>query len=230
LQALAARQPVLFIVEDLHWGDPSTLELLDLLIDQGPMARILTLLVFRPEFRPPWGARAHVTPLTLVRLHQHQTEVMVERVAGGKRLPAEVRRQLVDRTDGIPLFVEELTKMVLESGWLHEREGCYELTGAPPALAIPATLQDSLMARLDRLGTVKEVAQWGATLGREFPYELLQAVMPWDAARLQHALARLVEAELLYQRGLPPAATYLFKHALIQEVAYQSLLRHSFPM
>jgi predicted ATPase/class 3 adenylate cyclase len=225
LQALAARQPVLFIVEDLHWGDPSTLELLSLLIDQGPTARILTLLVFRPEFRPPWGFRAHVTPLTLARLPQHQTEVMVERVAGSMELPAEVRRQLVVKTDGVPLFVEELTKMVLESGWLQEREGRYELTGPLPALAIPATLQDSLMARLDRLGTAKEVAQWGATLGRAFPYELLQAVMPWDAATLQHALARLAEAELLYQQGLPPAATYLFKHALIQEVAYQSLLR-----
>jgi class 3 adenylate cyclase/predicted ATPase len=225
LQALATRQPVLFIVEDLHWGDPSTLELLSLLMDQGPTARILTLLVFRPEFRPPWGFRAYVTPLTLVRLPHHQTEVLVERVVGGKGLPAEVRQQIVAKTDGVPLFVEELTKMVLESGWLRERAGVYELTGPLPALAIPATLHDSLMARLDRLATVKEVAQWGAILGRAFPYDLLQAVAPWDDATLQHALARLVEAELLYQRGLPPAATYLFKHALIQEAAYQSLLR-----
>ena len=225
LQALAARQPVLFIVEDLHWGDPSTLELLSLLIDQGPTAQILTLLVFRPDFRPPWGFRAYVTPLTLVRLPLHQTEVLAERVAGGKGLPAEVRQQIVAKTDGVPLFVEELTKMVLESGWLRERTGTYELAGSLPSLAIPATLHDSLMARLDRLATVKEVAQLGATLGRAFRYDLVQAVSLWDDATLQHALARLVEAELLYQRGLPPQATYLFKHALIQEAAYQSLLR-----
>jgi predicted ATPase len=225
LRAFAARQPLLFIVEDLHWGDPSTLELLSLLIDQGPTARILTLLVFRPEFHPPWGFRAHVTPLTLARIPHHQTEVMVGRVAGGKGLPAEVCQQIVAKTDGVPLFVEELTKLVLESGLLRERADAYELTGPLPALAIPATLHDSLMARLDRLATVKEVTQLGATLGRSFPYDLLQAVAPWDEATLQHALARLVEAELLYQRGLPPAATYLFKHALIQEAAYQSVLR-----
>jgi predicted ATPase len=225
LQALATKQPVLFIVEDLHWGDPSTLELLSLLIDQGPTAPILTLLVCRPDFRPPWGFRAWVTPLTPGRLPLHQTEVLVERVAGGKGVPAEVRQQIVAKTDGIPLFVEELTKMVLESGLLREQAGAYELTGPLPALAIPATLQDSLMARLDRLAAVKEVAQWGATLGRAFRYDLLQAAAPWDDETLQQALARLVEAELLYQRGLPPAATYLFKHALIQEAAYQSWLR-----
>jgi predicted ATPase/class 3 adenylate cyclase len=225
LQALAARQPMLFIVEDLHWADPSTLELLSLLMERGPTARILTLLVFRPEFHPPWERRVPVTSIALVRLPQHQTEVMVERVVGGKELPAEVRQQIVAKTDGVPLFVEELTKMVLESGWLRERDGAYELTGPLPVLAIPATLQDSLMARLDRLATVKEVAQLGATLGRAFPYELLQAIAPWDEATLQRALARLVETELLYQRGIPPQATYLFKHALIQEVAYQSLLR-----
>ncbi len=225
LQALAARQPVLFIVEDLHWGDPSTLELLSLLIDQGPTARILTLLLFRPEFRPPWGFRAHVTPLTLVRLPQHQTEVMVERVAGGKALPAEVVEQVVAKTDGVPLFVEELTKMVLESGLLRERAERHELTGPLPPLAIPTTLHDSLMARLDRLAAVKGLAQLGATLGREFSYTLLQAVSSLEEATVQQALARLVEAELLYQRGVPPQATYLFKHALIQEVAYQSLLK-----
>jgi TOMM system kinase/cyclase fusion protein len=225
LQALAARQPVLFIVEDLHWGDPSTLELLSLLIDQGQTVRILTLLVFRPEFHPPWGFCAHVTPLTLVRLPQHQTEVMVTRVARGKGLPAEVRRQIVAKTDGVPLFVEELTKMVLESSLLQERDDRYELRGPLPPLAIPTTLQDSLMARLDRLAPVKEVAQLGAILGRAFPYELLRAVAPQDEATLQYALARLVEVELLYQRGVPPRATYIFKHVLIQEAAYQSLLK-----
>jgi predicted ATPase len=150
---------------------------------------------------------------------------MVDKVAGEKRLPDEVRDQLVVKTDGVPLFVEELTKMVIESGLLKEIEDHYELTGPLPPLAIPTTLQDSLMARLDRLSTAREVAQLGATLGREFAYELLQAVSTVDETALQQALSKLVEAELLYQRGLPPQATYLFKHALIQEAAYQSLLK-----
>ena len=150
---------------------------------------------------------------------------MTGQVAHGKALPPEVVEQIVAKTDGVPLFVEELTKMVLESGLLQEREERYELTGPLPPLAIPATLHDSLMARLDRLATVKGLAQLGATLGREFSYELLQAVSPWDEGTLQQGLHQLVEAEFLYQRGLPPQATYLFKHALIQDAAYQSLLR-----
>ncbi len=150
---------------------------------------------------------------------------MTVRVTGGKALPPEVVEQIVTKTDGVPLFVEELTKMVLESGLLREGEDRYELTGPLPPLAIPATLHDSLMARLDRLATVKDVAQLGATIGRTFAYELLQAVSPLDAATLQHGLRQLVEAELVYQRGVPPQATYTFKHALIQDAAYQSLLR-----
>src|SRR5919109_1742709 len=197
LLALAAQRPVLLIVEDLHWVDPSTQDLLDLLIDQSPMARILTVLACRPEFRPPWGFRAHLTQLTLSRLPRTQAEIMVERVAAGKALPAEVRQQLVAKTDGVPLFVEELTKMVLESGWLQEREERYELTGPLPPLAIPATLHASLMARLDRLAAVKAMAQLGATLGREFSYELLQAVAPWDEEALRRGLQQLVEAEFL---------------------------------
>jgi predicted ATPase len=227
LHALAVRQPVLFIMEDLHWVDPSTLELLGLLIDQVPTARIFTLLIFRPEFRPPWVLRAHLTSLTLSRLPRPQVEVMVERVAGDKALPAEVCQQIVAKTDGIPLFVEELTKMVLESGLLRERESYYELTGPLPPLAIPATLHDSLMARLDRLATGKGVAQLGATLGRAFSYELLRAISPMEEAKLQCELGHLVEAELLYQQGVPPQATYLFKHALIQATAYQSLLKRT---
>jgi class 3 adenylate cyclase/predicted ATPase len=227
LLALAAEQPVLLIVEDLHWVDPSTLELLNLLIDHIPTARVLTLLTCRPDFRPPWGFRAHVTPLTLGRLPRPQVQVLVGRVAGGKALPAEVRQQVAEKTDGVPLFVEELTKMVLESGLLQEREDRYELIGPLRPLAIPATLQESLGARLDRLGSVKEVAQLAATLGRECPYELLRAVSPLDEATLQHGLSRLVEGELLYRRGLPPQVTYIFKHALIQEVAYQSLLKRT---
>jgi TOMM system kinase/cyclase fusion protein len=222
---LAAQRPVLFIVEDLHWIDPSTLEFLTLLVDQGPTARIFTLFTCRPEFRSPWGTRAHLTPITLNRLPRRQVEILVERVAGGKALPTAVVQQVVTKTDGVPLFVEELTKMVLESGLLREEDDGYELTGPLPPLAIPTTLHDSLMARLDRLAAVKEVAQLGATLGRTFAYELLQAVLPLDEAILQQALARLVEAELLYQQGVPPWATYLFKHALIQETAYQSLLK-----
>ena len=225
LLRIAAQQPVLFVMEDLHWVDPSTLEFLSLLVDQGPTARVLALFTFRPDFSPPWTGRSHLTQVTLPRLPRRQAAEMAGRVAHSKTLPAEVMEQVVARTDGVPLFVEELTKMVLESGLLQEREERYELTGPLPPLAIPTTLHDSLMARLDRLATVKALAQLGATLGREFSYALLQAVSPWDEGTLRRGLHQLVEAEFLYQQGLPPEATYLFKHALIQETAYQSLLR-----
>jgi class 3 adenylate cyclase/predicted ATPase len=225
LLALTEQQPILFVVEDLHWIDPSTLEFLTLLVDQGPTARLLTLLTCRPEFQPPWGLRTHLTPMVLQRLPQPQVEAMIVRVTGGKALPPEVLQHIVTKTDGVPLFVEELTQTVLESGLLRETQEHYELTGPLPPLAIPATLHDSLMARLDRLATVKAVAQLGAVLGRTFSYALLQAMTRLDEASLQHALALLVEAELLYQRGVPPQATYLFKHALIQDAAYQSLLK-----
>jgi predicted ATPase len=221
----AEKHPVLHIVEDLHWVDSSTLEYLSLIVEQVSMARIFALFTFRPDFSPPWTSRAHLTQVTLSRLARKQVEAMVERVAGGKALPAEVVQQVVAKTDGVPLFVEELTKMVLESGLLREGNGHYELTGPLPPLAIPSTLQDSLMARLDRLTTLKDVAQLGATLGREFTYELLQGVSPLDELTLQRELAQLVEAELLYQRGVPPQSRYFFKHALIQEASYQSLLK-----
>jgi class 3 adenylate cyclase/predicted ATPase len=225
LLRIAAQQPVLFVMEDLHWVDPSTLEFLSLLVDQGPTARILALWTFRPDFRPPWTGRAHLTQMTLPRLPRHQAAEMTGRVAHGKALPPEVVAQVVAKTDGVPLFVEELTKMVLESGLLQAQEDRYALTGPLPPLAIPATLHDSLMARLDRLATVKAMAQLGATLGREFAYELLQAVSPWDEGTLQQGLHQLVAAEFLYQQGVPPQATYRFKHALIQDAAYQSLLK-----
>jgi TOMM system kinase/cyclase fusion protein len=225
LLRIAAQQPVLFVMEDLHWVDPTTLEFLSLLVDQGPTARILVLLTFRPDFSPPWTGRAHLTQMTLPRLPRRQAAEMTGRVAHGKALPAEVVAQVVAKTDGVPLFVEELTKMVLESGLLQAREERYELAGPLPPLAIPTTLHDSLMARLDRLATVKGLAQLGATLGREFAYELLQAVSPWDEGTLQQGLHQLVAAEFLYQQGLPPQATYHFKHALIQDAAYQSLLK-----
>jgi class 3 adenylate cyclase/predicted ATPase len=221
----AERQAVYCTWEDLHWADPSTIDLLGLLLDQVPTTRLLVLLTARPEFTPPWSGRTHLTPLTLARLPRTQVTELIEKVTGGKPLPAEVHQQIVRKTDGVPLFVEELTKMVLESGLVRERDGHYELTGPLPPLAIPTTLQDSLMARLDRLATAKDVAQLGATLGREFSYDILQAVAQQEESRLQQTLAKLVEAEVLYQRGLPPQARYIFKHALIQEAAYQSLLK-----
>jgi class 3 adenylate cyclase len=225
LLRIAAQQAVLFVMEDLHWVDPSTLELLSLLVDQGPTARILTLFTCRPDFSPPWTGRAHLTQLTVNRLPRRQAEEVIRQVAHGKVLPPEVVEQIVAKTDGVPLFVEELTKMVLESGLLQERDERYVLTGPLHPLAIPATLHDSLMARLDRLAAVKALAQLGATLGREFSYALLRTVAPWEEEIVQQGLHQLVEAEFLYQRGVPPQATYTFKHALIQNVAYQSLLR-----
>jgi class 3 adenylate cyclase/tetratricopeptide (TPR) repeat protein len=227
LMAQAAQEPLLLIVEDLHWMDPSTLEFLSLLVEQGPTARILTLCTFRPQFTPPWVPRAHIAQLTLTRLPRPQVGRMVTAVAGGKALPTEVLQQIITRSDGVPLFVEELTNLVLASGLLREHEEHYTLTDLLPSLAIPATLQDALMARLDQLGSAKAVAQLGATIGREFPYELLRAVAPMDELELWRGLGQLVQAEVLYQRGALPQATYLFKHALIQEAAYQSLLRRT---
>jgi TOMM system kinase/cyclase fusion protein len=221
----AERQPVLAVWEDLHWADPSTLEFLGLVLDQVPTARMLTLLTCRPEFHPPWATLSPLTQVTLTRLGRPQVEAMITSLTGGKALPAAVVEQVVAKTDGVPLFVEELVKMLLESGLVREEADHYVLTGPLPPLAIPATLHDSLMARLDRLSSVKEVAQLGATLGRTFAYELLQAVSPLDEATLEQGLRQLVEAELVYQRGALPHATYMFKHALIQEAAYQSLLR-----
>ena len=221
----AAHRPVLFILEDLHWTDPSTLELLALLMDQIPTVSFYALLTCRPTFQPLWSSRSYMTQVTLSRLAQPQVGQMAEHVAGGKRLPSEVLRQVVEKTDGVPLFVEEMTKAVLESGILQDVNGHYEMTGSVSALAIPATLHDSLMARLDRLVTAKAVAQYAAVLGRHFSYAVLHAVLQLDEPTLQRELGRLVDAELLYQRGLPPQATYLFKHALIRDIAYESLLR-----
>jgi predicted ATPase len=224
IRAMAARQPVLLALEDLHWADASSLELLTMLLEQVATAAICAVFTARPEFRPPWAARSHTSQLTLNRLSRRHTEAIAIGVARGKAMPPEVLGEIVERADGTPLFVEELTKMVLESGLLRLHNDRYEATGPLPPLAIPMTLHDSLMARLDRLATVKLVAQLGAVLGREFPYALLEAVAP-ESAALQHELTQLVDAELLYQRGIPPHATYVFKHALIQEAAYQSLLK-----
>jgi class 3 adenylate cyclase/predicted ATPase len=227
LVAEAERQPVLAVWEELHWADPSTLEFLELFLEQAPVARMLTLLTYRPEFHPPWASRSHYTQLTVSRLTRPQVEEMVGWVTGGKKLPAAVVEQIVAKTDGVPLFVEELTKMVLESGLVREANSGYVLSGPLQPLAIPATLQDSLMARLDRLLTAKGIAQLGAVLGRQFSFELLQAVSQLDEATLQRELHQLVEAEFLHQHGSPPQATYMFKHVLIQEAAYQSLLKRT---
>ncbi|MEE8455217.1 MAG: AAA family ATPase, partial [Limibaculum sp.] len=223
----AERRPVLQIWEDLHWADPSTLELVALEIEQAPTAPILNVLTFRPEFTPPWPQRAHMTPLTLNRLERSEVDALITLQAGGKALPREVVEHIVDKSDGVPLYVEELTKAILEADFLRERDGRYELTGPLAGVTIPATLQDSLMARLDRLPNIREVAQLGAVLGREFAYEMIQAISTIEEVVLQGGLAQLVDAELLYQRGRPPRAKYIFKHALVQDAAYQSLLKRT---
>ncbi len=227
LMAEAERQPVLVAWEDLHWADPTTLELLGLVLDQAPTVPMLHVLTYRPEFSPPWPPRSHMTPLVLNRLERPQVEALIAQRAGGKTLPAEVVQHIVAKTDGVPLYVEELTKMLLTSALLREAAEQYVLTGPLRTVAIPDTLQDALMARLDQLNTAKEMAQLGAVLGREFAYELLQAIAPQDEDTLQAGLAQLVKAELLYQRGRPPRARYIFKHALIQDAAYASLLKRT---
>jgi class 3 adenylate cyclase/predicted ATPase len=225
LAAAAERQPVLVAWEDLYWADPTTLELLGLVIEQAPTVPMLHVLTYRPEFSRPWPPRSHITPLVLNRLERPQVEALITLRAGGKRLPAAVVQYIVAKTDGVPLYVEELTKMLLTSGLLREEADQHVLTGPLHTVAIPDTLQDALMARLDQLNRAKEVAQLGAVLGREFAYEVLQAIAPLDEDTLQAGLAQLVAAELLYQRGRPPRARYLFKHALIRDAAYGSLLK-----
>ena len=210
----AAKQPVLFVMEDLQWVDPTTIELLTLIIEQAPAARIMVLLTYRPDFEPPWPQLARATLVTLGRLPPDQAAELTSQVAGGKTLPAYVMAQVIAKTDGVPLFVEELTKMLLESGRLTEHAEHYDLAGPLPALAIPNTLHDSLTARLDRLSPVKSLAQLAATLGRDFSYALLRAVAPWDEDTVRRGLHQLAEAELLYEHGQPPTATYRFKHAL----------------
>ena len=216
LLGVAERRPVLLLVEDLHWIDPSSLELLGLLVGQCASSRLFLLMTHRPAFEPPWRQPAALTRLTLGPMTAAQVEEMIDRVAGGAVLSRTLRAQVVARTDGVPLFVEELTKMVLES-----EAG----SGVARRLEVPATLRDWLAARLDRLGTAREVAQMAAALGRDFSDELLRAVSPWSDDFLDEQLDRLVEAELLFRRGLPPRARYQFKHALIQDAAYDSLLR-----
>ncbi len=222
----AKRRPVLLLWEDVHLADPSTLELLELSIEQTPTVPVFNVLTFRPEFSSPWLRRSHVTPITLDRLEPSQVEVMITYLSGGKTLPTRVVEEVISKTDGVPLFVEEVTKAVLESGFIRAVDDHYELTTPTlPSLEIPATLQDILMARLDRRPEVRGVAQLGAVLGREFTYEMLAALTNVDDTELLDRLEQLVDGDLLYQQGRPPRATYFFRHALIQDAAYQSLLR-----
>lgn len=225
LAAQAERRPVLAVWEDLHWADPTTLELLGLVIEQAPTVPMLHVLTSRPTFSPPWPPRSHLTSLVLNRLERRQVEALIAQRVGGKALPTEVVQHIVTKTDGVPLYVEELTKVLLASSLLREETSQYVLTGPLRTVAIPDTLQDALMARLDQLPAPKEVAQLGAVLGREFTYELIHGIAPQDEASLQASLEQLVAAELLYQRGRPPRARYVFKHALIQDAAYASLLK-----
>ena len=220
----AEQQPLLFIIEDVHWADPSTHEFLTLLVSRPPAPHVLTLMTTRAEFQVPWATRSNVSVVTVNRLSDREVRVMIEGIAGSHRLPAEVVNAVVQRTDGVPVFVEELTALVLESE-LDEGTGRPALADRLLALAIPATLRDSLLARLDRMGDAKEVAQLGAVLGREFTYELLRAVSGIADDLLEPHIGRLVDAELLYQRGAAPNATYQFKHALIQDAAYELLLK-----
>ena len=223
--SFAREKPLVMVVEDLHWIDPTSTQLLAMLMDEVPTMPLFVLLTARPDFEPPWPSQSYMERLVLTSLTPNETTEMVDHLASGKPLPLEVLSEIVSRTDGVPLFVEELTKMVLESDLVQAREDRYALTGPLPPLAIPTTLQDSLVARLDRLASAKPLAQLCATLGREFSYPLLQAVCGLADVPLQRSLAQLVHAEFLQQRDAASETVYTFKHALIQEAAYQSLLK-----
>jgi class 3 adenylate cyclase/predicted ATPase/ABC-type transport system involved in cytochrome c biogenesis ATPase subunit len=225
IEGLARRQPILLSFEDAHWADATSLELFNLTVERVRQLPVLALFTFRPEFEPPWVGLPNVGTLALSRLDRDDVASMVARVTGGRVLPAEVMKQIVAKTDGNPLFVEELTKAVLEAGILVADADGYRLDGPLPPLAIPETLQDSLMARLDRLASVREIAQIGAAIGREFSYSLVQALVAREENALKHALAQLEQAELVFRRGEPPDAVYSFKHALVRDAAYESLLK-----
>ncbi|WP_426616075.1 AAA family ATPase [Bradyrhizobium sp. McL0616] len=224
-ESRSRKQPILLIIEDVQWADDTTLELLDLVVERARQLPILALVTFRPEFEPPWTGLANVGSLILGRLNPDDVKDVATQVANGRALPIDVMKQIVTKTDGNPLFVEELTKAVLEAGILVEYQDRYQLEGPVPPFAIPETLHDSLMARLDRLHSVKEIAQIGATIGREFSYSLMRAVVAREETQLQHSLAELVEAGLIFRQGELPDAIYSFKHALVRDAAYQSLLK-----
>jgi class 3 adenylate cyclase len=225
LNGLAAQRPVFVMFEDIHWADPTSLEMLTVTLERIPRLRVLLLITARPEFTPPWPGHAHVTTVSLTRLNRRDGAALIGRVTAGKTLPEEVTEQILARTDGVPLFVEELTKTVLETGLLQELDDHYVLNRPLPLMAIPTTLHASLMARLDRLAPVREVAQIGAVVGREFSYELLNTVAGLPGEKLQEALAQLVRSELIFCRGEVPRAIYTFKHALVRDAAYSGLLK-----
>jgi predicted ATPase len=225
LRGLEQQRPVLTIYEDAQWIDPTTLELLSLTVERAHHMRLLLVICARPEFTPPWPRYAHVTTISLSRLSRREGTMLITEVAQGRVLPEEVTNQILVRTDGVPLFIEELTKAVLESGLLRKRERDYVLDGPLAPVAIPSTLHASLMARLDRSTSVRQVAQVGAALGRQFSHELLHAVAEMPERQLNDGLEQLVSAELVFRHGEPPNAQYTFKHALVQDVAYASLLR-----
>ena len=225
VEALAQRQPVLVIYEDVHWIDATSQESLDLLLPRLQGLPALLVVTYRPEYSPRWSEHAHVTILGLGRLGRRQGVELVAKLTGGKALPQEIQEQILAHTDGVPLFIEELTKSVLESKLLREAGDGYVLDGRLPALTIPTTLRDSLIARLDRLAPIREVAQIGACIGREFSYELLAALASLKGEWLEEALEELTKAALVFRRGTPPYASYTFKHALVQDAAYDSLLK-----
>lgn len=218
-------KPVVFIIEDLQWVDPSTIEMLSLLAEQELNTSIFTILTYRPDFISPWKTNNHISQITLGSLHKEQIGDMIDKVTGGKVLSDQLIHELISKSDGVPLFVEELTKTVLESGIELNGIDQEEINGSLTSVNIPMTLNDSLMARLDRLGTAKEVAQLGSVIGREFNYELFQAVSTYKESTLQRELGRLQNAEIIFQLDDPPNARYFFKHSLIQETAYGSLLK-----
>jgi class 3 adenylate cyclase/tetratricopeptide (TPR) repeat protein len=224
-EAIARRQPTVELFEDIHWADPTTLEVMDLLVHRVRNIPLLVVITHRPEFSSRWPHYGHVTALTLAKLTRPQTAAMVSRLAGGKALPADLLDQILDKTDGVPLFVEELTKSILESADLRDAGERWEYAGHAGSLAVPPTLRDSLMARLDRFAPVKEIAQIGAAIGREFSYELIAAVAPHAKPALDQALGQLTQSGLAFQQGTPPDAVYTFKHALVQDAAYDSLLK-----
>ena len=224
VECAGREQPVLLMYEDLHWADPTTLELIEQMILRKSIHGLI-VLTYRPEYAPAWIEQSNVTTLTLSRLDAGQTTRVINRVAGGRKLPQNVVDQIVQKTDGIPLFVEELTQTVLESPLLVDRSGNLEIAGKLAPLAIPTTLHDSLMARLDRLTPVKEIVQVGACLGREFTHEVLQLALPIKKENLDNAVSRLLESELVFRRGANDDATYVFKHALVQDAAYESMLK-----
>ncbi len=225
LSALSAKQPLLLVIEDAQWIDPTTQDLLNLLLPSIADKRVMAVVTYRPDYRPPWSGLAHALTLPLGRLPTRDVVLMIEQVVGGKPLPHEVIDQIVTKTDGIPLFVEELTKSILESGLIAETDGVYQLSGAFPEVAVPATLQDSLMARLDHAASIGDVAQVGACIGRHFSRELLAAVLVLDETTVGAALQRLEAAGLLLRIGTSKTITYAFKHALIRDVAYNNLLK-----